>query len=375
MKRILIAGDYSPKERIANLIEKSDFFFFDRVKPYFEKADYSIINLEAPIVTDPEIAPIKKAGPALKCSEKTIESLKYLDVNCVTLANNHFRDYGDSGVVTTMKLCAKSSIDYVGAGRNLTEASRTLYKKIGEYNVAIINCCEHEYSIAEENESGSNPLNPIQQFYAIKEAREKADYVIIIVHGGIEHYQLPSPRMVETYRFFIDNGADAVINHHQHCFSGYEVYKEKPIFYGLGNFCFDWAGKREGIWNFGYLVTLILEKDGIDFEIVLYEQCNNTSEIIPISGSQATKKEQRLSSLNKIISDQQRLKDEYNKFLNQTYKYYKISLWSNPYLKDLCNRGFLPSFVSTKVIRSLQNRIMCESHQDRLLHSLKKKLR
>lgn len=43
--------------------------------------------------------------------------------------------------------------------------------------------------------------------------------------------------MQEIYRFFVDIGADAVINHHQHCYSGYEVYKEKPIFYGLGNFC------------------------------------------------------------------------------------------------------------------------------------------
>ena len=26
------------------------------------------------------------------------------------------------------------------------------------------------------------------------------------------------------YRFFIDASADAVINHHQHCYSGYEEY-------------------------------------------------------------------------------------------------------------------------------------------------------
>ena len=42
--------------------------------------------------------------------------------------------------------------------------------------------------------------------------------------------------MKETYRFFVDCGADAVINHHQHCYSGYEYYKDKFICYGLGNF-------------------------------------------------------------------------------------------------------------------------------------------
>ena len=84
-----------------------------------------------------------------------------------------------------------------------------------------------------------NPLLPIQQFYKIQEAKENADYVLVIVHGGIEHYQLPTSRMIETYRFFIDAGADAVVNHHQHCYSGYERYKSKPIIYGLGNLLFD----------------------------------------------------------------------------------------------------------------------------------------
>lgn len=375
MIKILIAGDYSPKDRISNIMGKKDLIsIFDDIKPYFARADYSILNLEAPIVTDSACQPIKKAGPALKCSDKTIASLKYLGINCVTLANNHFRDYGTHGVVTTMKLCTIAGIDYVGAGQNRSEAQKVLYKKIGDYKIAIINCCEHEYSIASESEPGSNPLDPISQYYAIKEARTRADYVIVIVHGGIEHYQLPSPRMVSTYRFFIDSGADAVINHHQHCFSGYEVYKSKPIFYGIGNFCFDWVGKRDDIWNYGYLVNLILEKERVDFEIVPYEQCNNTPKVLPVSGDRATEIERQIDSLNRIIRDNQKLNDEYNKFLNRTSRYYKLSLWSNCYLKDLCNRGYLPSFVSSKVIRSLQNKIMCESHRDRLLHSIKHKL-
>lgn len=40
--------------------------------------------------------------------------------------------------------------------------------------------------------------------------------------------------MKELYRFLVDCGADAVINHHQHCFSGYEIYNEKPIFMDSG---------------------------------------------------------------------------------------------------------------------------------------------
>lgn len=83
----------------------------------------------------------------------------------------------------------------------------------------------------------------------------------MIVHGGVEHHQYPTKRMVQTYRFFVDAGADAVINHHQHCPCGYEIYNGKPIYYGLGNFCFDWDGKRDSMWNVGYMVALNVDRN------------------------------------------------------------------------------------------------------------------
>ena len=226
------------------------------------EADYNIINMEAPIVSG-EGTPITKNGSNLKVNSCAIDALKWASFDCVTLANNHFYDYGEKGVKDTLIACRERCIDYVGAGLNLTEASQTLYKEIHGKTFAIINCCEHEYSIAAENSGGSNPINPIQQYYAINEAKKQADHVIVICHGGIEFFQYPTPRMVEWYRFFIDVGADAVINHHQHCYSGYEIYNGKPIFYGLGNFCFDRFDKRNSSWNNGYLVELIFEGDQI----------------------------------------------------------------------------------------------------------------
>lgn len=98
---------------------------------------------------------------------------------------------------------ANYQIDFVGAGRNIREAAKIFYRNIEEKRLAIINCCEHEFSIATEISGGANPLNPIQQYYAILEARKFADFVLVIVHGGHEHFQYPSPRMLETYRFLL----------------------------------------------------------------------------------------------------------------------------------------------------------------------------
>ena len=75
-------------------------------------------------------------------------------------------------------------------------------------------------------------MNPISIYYDLLEARKNADIIICITHGGHEGYNLPSPRMQSLYRFSIDCGADVVVNHHQHCYSGYEQYHNGYIFFG-----------------------------------------------------------------------------------------------------------------------------------------------
>ena len=312
---VLVTGDFCPQCRVAELFDKSEFdTVLGEVKPIIEHVDYSIVNFECPVTTGDE-KPIEKYGPNIQCTEKGMEAVKWAGFDCVTLANNHFLDFGEGGVNHTLEACKKYGIDSVGGGLDLHEASQILYKKIDGKTLAVVNCCEHEFSIATETTAGSNPLNPIKQYYAILEAKKNADFILVIVHGGHEHYQLPSPRMQETYRFFIDAGADAVVNHHQHCYSGYEMYKEKPIFYGLGNFCFDKPNYFEGLWEYGYMVKLQFAKS-ISFDIIPYKQCKERPTIALLK-DQASFNNQLLE-LNTIISDKQKL-------LEQTAIYYKNS--------------------------------------------------
>ncbi len=153
-----------------------------------------------------------------------MEVVKDAGFDMLTLANNHFRDQGQTGVCNTL-ICADSvGLNYVGGGKSLEEARKINYQSIKDIIFAFINVCEQEYSIAEDEYGGSNPYDLINIHKDIVEAKQRADYVILIIHGGIEHYPLPSPRMKREYRYFVEQGADVVINHHQHCCSGYEVY-------------------------------------------------------------------------------------------------------------------------------------------------------
>lgn len=366
--KIIIAGDFVPCGRIKAQVESGDYSCFDGVKPIIQSADYAIVNFESPVV-EHKTKPIDKYGPNLKCNSHGLEAIKMAGIKCVTLANNHFLDYGPIGVRDTINAIDSLCLDCVGGGMNLVEAEQILYKEIDGQTIAIINCCENEFSIATNDSAGSNPLNPIRQYYSIQEAKAKADFVLVIVHGGHEMCQLPSLRMVETYRFFIDSGADAVVNHHQHCYSGFEVYHGKPIFYGLGNFCFDREGQRNTIWNEGYLVSIDFSIQNPAFSIHPYRQCDTKPcvELLPESAF-----DEKLKEFNAIIADQNVLESVINNYYKHCGdKYGNIfEPIRNRYYLAAKHKGWLPSLITRNRKLNAIDYIMCESHRDKLIHWL-----
>lgn len=364
--KILIAGDLAPQNRVVGLFKRNSFSeVLEQVKDITSHYDYNIVNLETPIVTTECCSSIKKSGPSLKTDKSVISAIRYAGFDAVTLANNHFRDYGDTGVNDTLSELNNAHIDYVGGGKDDKEAAKILYKDINDKRIAVINCCEHEFSIATENRAGSNPLNPIQQYYKIKEAKQNANYVLVIVHGGHEMWQLPSPRMKETYRFFIDAGADVVINHHQHCFSGYEIYKRKPIFYGIGNFCFDRPGFYPDLWPYGYMVALEFDAF-LSFELIPYEQCKDIPCVIPLNDR--AQFNIVIERLNAIIADDKLLDKRTKQYYQSEKKNLQFVL--EPYkgriFRKLYKMGILPRFMKNEKLLILQNMVCCEAHRDKL---------
>lgn len=368
--RLLIGGDFVPNERVAEAFAHGDYSAVESLRPVFADADYSIVNLECPILHGGE-QPIIKNGPNLHADTHALEALKEIGADCVTLANNHFRDFGDEGVLNTLSELSAYGIDYVGGGANLNDAAAVLYKQIGEETLAIVNCCEHESSIATDDHCGSNPLNPILQYYAIQEAKQKTDYVLVIVHGGVEHYQLPTPRMHETYRFYIDAGADAVVNHHQHCYSGYEEYKGKPIFYGLGNLCFD-RSKRNSIWNEGFVLDLELSKKGSSYAMIPYHQCNAEPKVVLFNDIEKQAFNKRIEELNAIITSSKELATKYDELKHNTRMKYRshIEPYKSRIMRYLFRKHLLPSLMRRKY-PIISNIVQCESHRERLLDALR----
>ena len=366
--KILVAGDFLPKNRIQKMIDNQDYSMMDGIRSSVENADYSIVNFECPVVVN-GAKPIEKGGPNHRTTIRAVEAIKYAGFDCATLANNHFRDFGDEGCSATIKGLSAYGVDTVGGGLSLAEAQMVLYKNIRGKVLSVVNICENEFSIATATRAGSAPLDAIDNYNQIIEARQNSDYVLVIVHGGHEHYQLPSPRMKKLYRHFISLGADAVVNHHQHCYSGYEIFNGCPIVYGLGNLCFDSVKKRSDGWYDGYMVTIDFQDDR---NIVLYpySQCKSDPTIEFMSGENLEIFNRKMANLNDIISDDVRLAIEFDKMAKSKERTVRLlfSSYHNRYLNGAASRGLLPILGSKKELRKNASFVKCESHLDIVQH-------
>jgi poly-gamma-glutamate synthesis protein (capsule biosynthesis protein) len=108
--------------------------------------------------------------------------------------------------------------------------------------------------------------------------RTDADVVIASCHWGVGREVLQY--MTEIGHVAIDAGADIVIGHGPHYSLAVEIYRGKPIFYGLGSFSFHTghAGERHGDW-LGMMVRIACDKARIDrvtFQFVRHDEHNRT---------------------------------------------------------------------------------------------------
>ena len=371
---IIIAGDVVPSDRTVPLFkERKTELLFGEIMPILKEADYAVANLEAPVVIN-QGNPIKKSGPNLAAPPQAMEVIKEAGFNMITLANNHFRDQGQTGVMDTLNSAVKVGLDYVGGGETLAEAQKTKYVLLKDKKFAFLNFCEQEYSIATDKYGGSNPYDIINIDKTIQEAKVTADYVILIIHGGIEHYQLPSPRMKKEYRFFVDAGADAIINHHQHCFSGYEIYKGKPICYGLGNFCFDMPKYRNnGLWDKGFMAQLSFDEDQIVLSRIPYSQCDEEPRVRLLEEGAY---DEKFSELNAIISDEVQLKTSYQNLVAKQQKKMlsHMNFFGNRIFDKLYKMGYLSGLYKKSRLYVAKDLISCESHYDILKNSMNNKV-
>lgn len=368
--KFLFAGDFYPNTEKAKAIIKEGKYdhLMKEVALLTKAADFSIVNFESPIADSDRQKPFIPKGPKNLCSDrKAIECVKNAGFSMVALANNHFHDYGDEGASQTMEACQAIGMPFCGAGLNVTKAQQPVIYDCSSKKIGVVNFCENEFSVATDTSAGANPFDLVDVVHQIEEVKGKADYVIVFVHGGVEHHQLPTPMMQKTYRFLVERGADMVINSHQHCFSGYEIYQGRPIVYGLGNFFFDNNASSATKWNEGYM-AMIEEIRGV-YSITPIPYIQGMEDVTITLLNETKEFDDKIAALNAVINNPEGLAKEFNNLIqhNQRALLAVFEPYQSRIALKLYRMGLLPSLLSRKKKVLILNRLRCESH--RLVYS------
>jgi len=371
--KLIIGADLVPTESNVEYFNRGDarHLFGDELLDILEQAEYRIFNLEVPL-TDTE-NPIAKCGPNLIAPASAIQGYKAIGADVLTLANNHILDQGADGLSATCRLLEQNKIGFLGVGNTPEEAAKPYQLECGGKKVGIYACAEHEFSIVTERSPGANPFDPLESPDHVAELKKRCDYVVVLYHGGKEHYRYPSPNLQKVCRKLVEKGADLVICQHTHCIGCEEKYRGGTILYGQGNFLFDHSSSE-------YWQTCLLVQVNDDFSIsyIPLVKKNETVRLAGSTESQAIMADFKKRSLE--IRKTGFIEEKYAKFAKSMLDGYLLALSGTR--KNLLFRGvnklsghrFVKWILKHKYNKDnllmIENYVNCEAHKELFLYSV-----
>lgn len=219
----------------------------ERVRP-----DIRIINLETSITAHDAAFP---KGINYRMHPDNHPVLSAASVNCCVLANNHTLDYGGVGLVDTLEALARAGIAATGAGRNRAAAAAPAVLPAGGHSRVLvfgIGTVDSGIPIEWRATSGSAGINMVAELdaaavmgvaRAVQEYKRDGDLVIASIHwGGNWGYEIPDRQRSFAHRLIDEAGVHVVHGHSSHHPKAVEVYRERLILYGCGDFIDDYEG-------------------------------------------------------------------------------------------------------------------------------------
>ncbi len=187
---------------------------------------------------------MQRLGDVIYAKDVDVNKLRALNIDVVSLANNHVFDLGPEGIQHTIDVLDNAGIKHCGAGMNLEEAARPVVVELDGKKIAFIAFCDWRPEttgwclMATEDSAGVNPLYDEHVEKQIKEAKSKYDYVAVIPHWGREHTYWPTNNVYKLADKMIEWGADIIFGGHTHRIQPVVLRKKKCVAYSMGNFLF-----------------------------------------------------------------------------------------------------------------------------------------
>ena len=214
--------------------------------------DRRIINLETSVTSSEHYWPDK--GIHYRMHPHNVGCLTAARIDCCCLGNNHVLDWGYHGLAETIQTLDSVGIAHTGAGRNAAEAAAPAVLDVPGKGRVLVFCYGAPTSgippkwAATANRPGVNFLEDSSEKTAACIAHEmngfkqKDDVIVASIHwGGNWGYQI----LDEEVRFahhLIEHGISIVYGHSSHHVKTAEIYGDRLVLYGCGDFLNDYEG-------------------------------------------------------------------------------------------------------------------------------------
>ncbi|MFH1392082.1 MAG: CapA family protein [bacterium] len=229
---LMFVGDIMLSRGVGNkMLKESNYKWpFLKIADYLQEADLLFGNLEGPL-SDKGVDTGKKYS--FRADPKALDGLIYAGFDVLSIANNHIYDWGEQAMQDTILRLKNNNILPAGLGE----------KPILEIENTKISFSAYTWPLPEKIDL------------------PEADIKIVSMHIGEEYQKKSNLEQQKFARMAIDAGADLVIGHHPHVTQEIEKYKDKFIFYSLGNFVFDQQFSQD-VKN-GWIAEIIIKNKKI----------------------------------------------------------------------------------------------------------------
>jgi poly-gamma-glutamate synthesis protein (capsule biosynthesis protein) len=308
---------------------------FARIAHVLSDADLVFGNLECCLSDPPADYSVDQEG--FYAGASIGEALRLGGFHGVGCANNV--TYGSAAVRSSVGRLEQLGIGYTGAGLNRQAARRPLiierngvrfgflqYTSIfwptgqaaGEHFPGVATIKAHTaYQPRPANRAGVPPIiltsadeGELNEFKNdLLSLRKQVDVVVSSHHWGRAQEVLAYQQQIA--RVAVDAGADIVMGHGVHYPLAIEVYKAKPIFYGLGCFSFytGHEGRIQGDW-LGLMVRVVLEDHKVVKVTCVPVRHNDKNETIIRAANEETESMQRLVALSREFNTNLEIGDD-----------------------------------------------------------------
>ncbi|MGL4292962.1 MAG: CapA family protein [Bacteroidales bacterium] len=241
--RLIFSGDYMqhiPQVKGARISETEYDYLstMSLVKPFFEKADYVIMNLETTLSHDDF-----SGFPLFRSPKACVEQLRESGVNVLALANNHCCDNGEKGVGFTLGV--SDSCGFFSTGVYADSASffkrHPLVLSKGDLRVALLNYTQHTNGLPVPQGIVVNKIDTVRILEDIRRVKSQGvDNIIVFYHWGEEYAQKPNAFQEKLASWTHRNGVVLVVGSHPHVIQPLALSEcdslRQLTFYSLGNF-------------------------------------------------------------------------------------------------------------------------------------------